>query len=650
MTEKLPPNWTSAYLDGELSAEQRQEAERRLQDDATARQELDELREVSALLQSLPQQTPPDELAASVLQRCEREMLLSGGNIKPAVHDRSGTRSASALRNWSAVLGGLLTTATAVFLSLRVLTSPTGRIHQPANDARAVSQNDASTTSDSQNVVRRDADAENGFHQADRRDGNLAFKNNKENNSGGENRSEKMAGHAPQPQDKASAKSPLSAGNAARTKQAGANRAGEGFGEDKAPSVAQRHEALKPSNKQRDSDKQKSGSGGPSDAGHAVAKARRSFSTGYNRQKLRDAFRIGQVVPYLEVGENRTAVVEVTVVDVRKAVGRFEVLLAKESVLPVPDESKFGKRRDNKAGGKALPPLKSRDRLKRDSPRELVAVYVESTPEQLAAVMKELGKQTDSVHLALKPPISTDAVPLSEQDSVVLARNPDILRRRGRATLSDAVRYGRQQVPQIAGRSAGAASSRNGQRRSLHRPSQNLKTAKNADNTHNTKDADKTSDKKPVPSASAAKAKTQGERKRAKRRSVADASRGKTESGTGGSGQPENRAKGNQQRKALAADEHRHRAGAFQLRVRLAEPPPPGDNARQGAPSRDGQADGKAGAKHVRQRTARSFAGKKGRARPTVSPRAPLRVMFVFREHRKGTHEPAAQPRGQQPD
>src|SRR5215831_17778870 len=64
----------SAYLDGELNAEERAHVEQLLASSAEARQLVDELRALRTSLQELPQHTLEMEFAQRVLDRAQREM------------------------------------------------------------------------------------------------------------------------------------------------------------------------------------------------------------------------------------------------------------------------------------------------------------------------------------------------------------------------------------------------------------------------------------------------------------------------------------------------------------------------------------------------------------------------------------------------
>ena len=75
----------SAYLDGELTADERAEVERLLEADPTARRALDELRSLSAALRALPRAKLDEDLNERVLCMAAQRMLLEG----PSTDDRS---------------------------------------------------------------------------------------------------------------------------------------------------------------------------------------------------------------------------------------------------------------------------------------------------------------------------------------------------------------------------------------------------------------------------------------------------------------------------------------------------------------------------------------------------------------------------------
>ncbi len=65
----------SAYLDGELTAEQQADVERLLAENPAAQQLLDDLRALSSTLQEMPRHTVPEDLSQQVLRRAERKIL-----------------------------------------------------------------------------------------------------------------------------------------------------------------------------------------------------------------------------------------------------------------------------------------------------------------------------------------------------------------------------------------------------------------------------------------------------------------------------------------------------------------------------------------------------------------------------------------------
>jgi hypothetical protein len=130
---KQPDDLLSAYFDGEATPEESAAAERRMYESDEARREHREIGEISRLLQSLPRDTPPQELAPSVLQRAERETLLAA--------DKQLT-STSAVRRTRLVIGGsLFATAAAVLAMVWLVDSP------PEPDDRVADMGIASTGS-----------------------------------------------------------------------------------------------------------------------------------------------------------------------------------------------------------------------------------------------------------------------------------------------------------------------------------------------------------------------------------------------------------------------------------------------------------------------------------------------------------------------
>src|SRR5271155_1164669 len=96
MSDVFDTELFSAYLDGELTAEEQVRAEQILATSPEARQMLDELRAVGSTLQGLPQQKLGEDLSARVLQLAERRMLLPEEPEKSEKADKPAAGRAAA--------------------------------------------------------------------------------------------------------------------------------------------------------------------------------------------------------------------------------------------------------------------------------------------------------------------------------------------------------------------------------------------------------------------------------------------------------------------------------------------------------------------------------------------------------------------------
>lgn len=79
------PELLSAYLDGELSPQERLRVEEWLARDPAAKQLLEELRKEQALIRALPRASVPRDLSGSVLETAERRIILEGAAARMAV-------------------------------------------------------------------------------------------------------------------------------------------------------------------------------------------------------------------------------------------------------------------------------------------------------------------------------------------------------------------------------------------------------------------------------------------------------------------------------------------------------------------------------------------------------------------------------------
>ncbi len=140
----LPENELfSAYIDGELTAEEQADVEQILNDNPEARQLVDELRSLSSSLQSLPAYKLDEDLASRVLRQAEREMLAEPAAPLPKFHqvDVPGVKPTSWARRllrprnfaWSAVA-----IAVAVILMVDESDTNNGAANQLADDSKGV--------------------------------------------------------------------------------------------------------------------------------------------------------------------------------------------------------------------------------------------------------------------------------------------------------------------------------------------------------------------------------------------------------------------------------------------------------------------------------------------------------------------------------
>ena len=141
----------SAYLDGELTAEEQAEMEELLNNSSAARQLLDELRALSATLQSLPVVELNEDLSGRVLRAAERQVLSQPAEAEQT-RDATGRDTAPRPRFFRRMLrprtlwwsGAAV--AVALFLALGDFDKPN---QQPAGDDRSVAI-DTSVSNDSQ--------------------------------------------------------------------------------------------------------------------------------------------------------------------------------------------------------------------------------------------------------------------------------------------------------------------------------------------------------------------------------------------------------------------------------------------------------------------------------------------------------------------
>ncbi|HUG92058.1 MAG TPA: hypothetical protein VML55_14560 [Planctomycetaceae bacterium] len=329
----------SSFFDGEATPEERAEVERRLRVSAEARRELTEIGQVSSLIRSLPRAPLPEQFAAQVLARAEREMLLAA----PAGSGATAHSVARRRTRWFA-LGSLIATA-AVVLVVTTLMGPRRESdplaargdHRTAGGAgpEAVAFDD----SDAQARSRPDPAPRAGGLAGSASDSELG-RPNREQPSDEFGRSSDFPAAAP-----VAPAEPLPAGAAPSSKAEAA----------------------------------------PAPSG------RRAVPLG----ELANV-RAGEIVRLAEQTGNGVAVVELTVVDVRETAGAMQVLLIRSGEQPE-SAAESDLSRDKADAAVARSAGKSEDAAA-DAPGgprqgELLAMYVETPGDRLASVLDELQRR-----------------------------------------------------------------------------------------------------------------------------------------------------------------------------------------------------------------------------------------------------------------
>jgi hypothetical protein len=113
MNQKNNDELLSAYLDDELSPAERAAVEQQLETSAEMRRELDELKQLSVLLTSIPPSTAPSTLAASVFDHVRQK------TVQPAA--KTTPNPPTARKNWTASIAGLLASAAVLLLMTQLL-------------------------------------------------------------------------------------------------------------------------------------------------------------------------------------------------------------------------------------------------------------------------------------------------------------------------------------------------------------------------------------------------------------------------------------------------------------------------------------------------------------------------------------------------
>ncbi|MCH7687509.1 MAG: hypothetical protein IH899_12640 [Planctomycetes bacterium] len=166
----------------------------------------------------------------------------------------------------------------------------------------------------------------------------------------------------------------------------------------------------------------------------------RSFSkSALNASRLRDV-QIGDVIPYFAVARNQVAVLEVTVIDVQKAVGITQLLLERNQIPQISEPTTTRITQGTLNTEQTLKPAVQTQK----TTGGLFAVYIESSESQLAETMEQLRQEGILADLKLRPPVELSQVKLADSDSVAEANvRSQQKQEQAAGTLADAVTRGR---------------------------------------------------------------------------------------------------------------------------------------------------------------------------------------------------------------
>ena len=355
MNPKVPDELISAYFDGEVTPDERQQIERQLESSADLRQMLDDTSKLSALLHSFPREAAPADLSSNVKSRIT--------NATAPVVPGPPLIKRSLAREWIAFAAGIAFTAASLLLVVFVRPSRDSG-NMLAERSKAVSPapmlayhpapalNEAAATTNSPALAAKDsAEVANGFSLV---------------------RSEELA-------------------SSDRTS-----------GEKSSAAAAAPAEASS-SPVQLQFDGVANGTFAKNEAGAAVLASTDGLSSEITPQPQQSedflrALKKGDVVmQYVANPNNTIMVVEMTVVDIDKGAEMLEMVLERvlkkdESIEPVPAQ----------AGQPAAESLAKNDSKKASSADNLIVLYVRAPGERLADALAESTKNVE-VYRAFSP-------------------------------------------------------------------------------------------------------------------------------------------------------------------------------------------------------------------------------------------------------
>jgi len=352
----------SAYFDGEATIDERAVVEQWLHENPDARQELDDIAHISELIRSLPREQAPAEMADAVMRQAERATLLKDHRVKtPAVSVRN---------SWFTQAAVVLASTAALVLLIAVI--------NPLNNPLAfkIANEPATPLTARDGLTARDELVSESRADHDR---SFADRSHPEADSANE-----IAMNS-----KEADTQPVESEAITR----GINRVPDSA--NHSITAEEPLPAFEVANLMDD------------DIAYPV--------------DLKNA-KVGDVISHLDYSGRRVNVVNLTVVDIHKAVNSVQYLLSKNAIPVVEEQpntrSENRIRRDAKTAANAIkaPAAPHLDTLQTETySDDMLVVYVETKPENFASSLKDLSQEKQIARLALEPAVDMEEVELNEK-------------------------------------------------------------------------------------------------------------------------------------------------------------------------------------------------------------------------------------------
>ena len=128
----------SAYVDNQLSAQEREEVDALLESSAEARAELESYQKLSSVLKTLPAENASEDLASRVIAQAERQSLLGTATSRAESSEHSKSN-----RRWTISMASFLATAALLFIALTQFQPPADRAELVATNESAESPSES---------------------------------------------------------------------------------------------------------------------------------------------------------------------------------------------------------------------------------------------------------------------------------------------------------------------------------------------------------------------------------------------------------------------------------------------------------------------------------------------------------------------------